>query len=167
MKYVFIKNVPVALLSDGYDISSVWPGAYELFVPYPLVPADELAEGDFRANLPLEDLRQLTGYSFSVWTKARIDRYLPDWRMARWKTYAALHEKLDGGSELNARERQEYDAFLDAGETHEVCYNYVCKALGWAADMVAAHKVAESRLVSAQSVEDIIDIVPDYPAWPL
>lgn len=101
-------------------------------------------------------------------TRAYIDTKMPDWRLARWKTYHAYSKR--GAANLDPVELKEYNAFPDAGETHADCAQYVPLAISWVVDCILAHNSVEQSIQAAQTTEALSAIVKDtsiYPAWPL
>lgn len=101
-------------------------------------------------------------------TKAYIDTKMPDWRLARWKTYYAYSKR--GAANLDAVELKEYNAFPDAGETHADCARYVPLALSWVVNCILSHNSVEQEILAAQTAEAFLTIVKDtsiYPVWPL
>lgn len=97
-------------------------------------------------------------------TYRTIIQQMPEWKQIRWNEYMRLHEKVDGGGILTPLEQSVYDAFPDAGETHEGCYGDCLTAARWILQCIARNDVKENEIKKARSVKAVKEIKdPGYP----
>lgn len=106
---------------------------------------------------------------FKAQVQAYIATKMPDWRLNRWKSYHQYAKRVESGSisALDAYELAEYNSFLDPGETHEQCAQYVPVALNWVVDCVVAHGAAAQAVFAATTDEELQAVQQTLPEWPL
>lgn len=112
---------------------------------------------------PLAEVKAEKITMLSSQTYGNISKYMPDWRLNRWKAYYQLSKKTI----LDTLEQAEYDAFLDTGETHAQCSVYVPIALQWVIDCINYHKTVEAAITAATTEAGVNAVVVSYPVWPL
>ena len=96
-----------------------------------------------------------------------IEKYMPQWRMNRWRRYYDLRNKIIAEIELNTVEQAEYDCFPDANETHADCDVYVGPCLKWCSDVVVEHNRVHFGMLSSTTIEEVLSIKNSitYPAF--
>jgi hypothetical protein len=106
--------------------------------------------------MSVQDVAMLYGAHLKAETFQHIENYMPQWRMARWRRYYDLRNKVLSKAELNEVEKAEYDCFPDPIETHEDCDKYVSLALLWCSLCVVEHNRVYFGMLAAKSIEEIL-----------
>jgi len=152
------QQAPEGCLEIGsYDGALMWSGEVGSF-----------PESTYTSTImTLQEVATVYANQTQFNTFAYIEKYMPQWRLNRWRRYYDLRNKVLASLTLNIVEQAEYDCFPDPTETHENCDLYVGPVLKWCSDVVMEHNRIFFGIYAASSIEDILSIKNDinYPPF--
>jgi len=106
--------------------------------------------------MTLFEVAQLYAGYLQEKTQNYIEKYMPQWRLNRWRRYYDLRQKVLAGLTLNMVEQSEYDCFPDPTEQHADCDGYVGPVLKWCADVIVEHNKVYFGMFGASTIENIL-----------
>jgi hypothetical protein len=109
-------------------------------------------------QMGLHEVAQIHAAQIQTKTFEYIERYMPQWRLNRWRRYYDLRQKVLAQQTLNLVEQAEYDCFPDPTETHAQCDVYVGPVLKWCSDVVLEHNRVYFGIFAATNIENILSI---------
>ncbi len=122
---------------------------------------------DLYFDLSLAEARDMRLAYLKGLTYKTIMKRMPEWRQVRWNEYARIYEKKQSGQELSPTEQLAYDGFPEKEQTHEFCYQKVCRGLQWLQKCVGVNNGREAEIDDIDEVDVIRNLGdPPYPKWP-